>query len=126
METTPRDPRLLRHGTVERARRSDQRPPRTPARHRPGLPEPDPLHLAVPDPLRPTPRTHQRTLKPGEPRKRVTTTDADQSARRFPDLIGRDFSIGEPGLRYVGDITYLPIADGTNLFLSTCIDLGLR
>src|SRR5699024_10585015 len=59
-------------------------------------------------------------------RKRVTTTDADQSARRFPDLIGRDFSIGEPGLRYVGDITYLPIADGTNLFLSTCIDLGSR
>lgn len=59
-------------------------------------------------------------------RKRVTTTDADQSARRFPDLIDRDFSIGDPGLRYVGDITYLPIADGTNLFLSTCIDLGSR
>ncbi|MGB6245327.1 IS3 family transposase [Gordonia sp. (in: high G+C Gram-positive bacteria)] len=67
-------------------------------------------------------------------RERVTTTDADQSARRFPDLVGRDFSIGEPGLRYVGDIpphaggtpSYLPIADGTNLFLSTCIDLGSR
>src|SRR5699024_8537449 len=67
METTARDPRLLRHQPVERARRSDQRTPRTPPRHRPGLPEPDPLHLAVPDPLRPASRTHQRTLKPEEP-----------------------------------------------------------
>ena len=50
----------------------------------------------------------------------------DQSARRFPDLIGRDFSVGDPGRRYVGDITYLPIADGTNLYLASCIDLGSR
>src|SRR5699024_516416 len=67
METTARDPRLLRHQPVERARRSDQWTPRAPARHRPGLPESDPLHLAVPDPFRPAPRTHQRTLKPEEP-----------------------------------------------------------
>src|SRR5699024_11974482 len=67
METTARDPRLLRHQPVERARRSDQRTPRTPPRHRPGLPEPGPLHLAVPDPLRPASRTYQRTLKPEEP-----------------------------------------------------------
>jgi transposase InsO family protein len=26
----------------------------------------------------------------------------------------------------VGDITYLPIADGSNLSLATCIDLGSR
>lgn len=31
-----------------------------------------------------------------------------------------------PGRRYVGDITYLPIADGSNLYLATCIDLGSR
>jgi transposase InsO family protein len=43
-----------------------------------------------------------------------------------PDLIGRDFSVGDPGRRYVGDITYLPIADGTNLYLASCIDLGSR
>src|SRR5699024_7366355 len=67
METTARDPRLLRHQPVERARRRDQWTPRAPARHRPGLPESDPLHLAVPDPFRPAPRTHQRTLKPEEP-----------------------------------------------------------
>ncbi|GGF34417.1 hypothetical protein GCM10010922_07000 [Microbacterium sorbitolivorans] len=59
-------------------------------------------------------------------RRRVKTTIPDQSARRFPDLIGRDFSVGVPGRRYVGDITYLPIADGTNLYLASCIDLGSR
>lgn len=59
-------------------------------------------------------------------RKRVKTTVPDQSGRRFPDLLGRDFTIGEPGRRYVGDITYLPIEDGTNLYLASCIDLGSR
>lgn len=56
----------------------------------------------------------------------MKTTIPDQSGRRFPDLIDRDFSIGEPNLRYVGDITYLPIADGTNLYLCTVMDLGSR
>jgi len=59
-------------------------------------------------------------------RRRVKTTIPDQSGRKHPDLIGRDFSIGEPNRRYVGDITYLPIADGSNLYLATCIDLGSR
>ena len=59
-------------------------------------------------------------------RRRVKTTIPDQSGRRFPDLIERDFSVGDPGRRYVGDITYLPIADGSNLYLATCIDLGSR
>lgn len=59
-------------------------------------------------------------------RKRVRTTIPDQTGRRFPDHIGRDFRIGAPGCRYVGDITYLPIADGTNLYLATVIDLGSR
>ena len=59
-------------------------------------------------------------------RRRVKTTIPDQSGRKFLDLIGRDFSTGEPNRRYVGDITYLPIADGSNLYLATCIDLGSR
>ncbi|GAA0492693.1 hypothetical protein GCM10009532_15220 [Microbacterium aurantiacum] len=59
-------------------------------------------------------------------RRRVKTTIPDQTGRKYPDLIGRDFSIGEPNRRYVGDITYLPIADGSNLYLATCIDLGSR
>jgi len=60
-------------------------------------------------------------------RRRVKTTIPDQSSRRSPDLPDLDFSVGEPSRRYVGDIrTYLPIADGTNLYLATCIDLGSR
>jgi transposase InsO family protein len=59
-------------------------------------------------------------------RRRVKTMIPDQSGRRFPDLIERDFSTGEPNRRYVGDITYLPIADGTNLYLGSVIDLGSR
>ena len=37
-------------------------------------------------------------------RRRVKTTIPDQSGRKYPDLIGRDFSIGEPNRRYVGDV----------------------
>ncbi len=59
-------------------------------------------------------------------RRRVKTTVAEQTEEKFPDLLNRDFTVGEPGRRYVGDITYLPIADGTNLYLATCIDLGSR
>lgn len=46
----------------------------------------------------------------------MKTTTPDQSGRKFPDLVGRDFTAESPNLRYVGDITSLPIADGTNLF----------
>ncbi|MET4783558.1 transposase InsO family protein [Glaciihabitans sp. UYNi722] len=68
-------------------------------------------------------------------RRRVKTTIPDQSGRRFPDLIQRDFTADEPNQRYVGDIpqpgrgcgpTYLPIADGSNLYLATMIDLCSR
>ncbi|MFA5608350.1 MAG: IS3 family transposase [Leucobacter sp.] len=59
-------------------------------------------------------------------RRRVRTTILDQAGRRFPDLIGRDFSAGTPGCRYVGDITYLPLQDGSNLYLASVIDLGSR
>lgn len=59
-------------------------------------------------------------------RRRVKTTIPDQSGRRFPDLIGRDFTAEQPNEKYVGDITYLPIADGTNLYLATVIDLCSR
>lgn len=33
-------------------------------------------------------------------RRRVRTTIPDQAGRRFPDLIGRDFSAGTPGCRF--------------------------
>jgi transposase InsO family protein len=56
----------------------------------------------------------------------VRTTVPDQSGRTFPDLLGRDFTAPAPNCRYVGDITYLPLADGRNLYLATVIDLHSR
>jgi transposase InsO family protein len=43
-----------------------------------------------------------------------------------PDLLSRDFTAPALNCRYVGDITYLPIADGTNLYLATVIDCFSR
>ncbi|WP_017616515.1 IS3 family transposase [Nocardiopsis salina] len=59
-------------------------------------------------------------------RRRVRTTDADQGARKHPDLLRRDFSAHSVGTKYVGDITYLPLADGRSLYLATVIDLCSR
>jgi len=39
-----------------------------------------------------------------------------------PDLLNRDFTVGAPNRKYVGDITYLPLATGANLYLVTVID----
>ncbi len=44
----------------------------------------------------------------------------------MPDLLKRDFTAPAPNRRYVGDITYLPLADGTNLYLATVIDCYSR
>jgi transposase InsO family protein len=59
-------------------------------------------------------------------RRRHRTTLADPAAAKAPDLLGRDFTAETPNARYVGDITYLPIADGTFLYLATVMDLCSR
>jgi transposase InsO family protein len=59
-------------------------------------------------------------------RRRVRTTIPEPSDVKVPDLLGRDFTAPAPNRRYVGDITYLPIADGTNLYLATVIDCFSR
>lgn len=59
-------------------------------------------------------------------KRRVRTTSPEPSGQKYPDLLKRDFTAPAPGLRYVGDITYLPIADGTNLYLATVIDCYSR
>lgn len=59
-------------------------------------------------------------------RHRVRTTVPDPSKRKHPDLIGRVFTAVTPNQKYVGDITYLPIKDGSNLYLATVIDLCSR
>ncbi|MFF1834917.1 IS3 family transposase [Streptomyces sp. NPDC058231] len=41
-------------------------------------------------------------------RRRVRTTIPDPAASQVPDLFQRDFTATEPGLKYMGDITYPP------------------
>jgi transposase InsO family protein len=59
-------------------------------------------------------------------RRRVRTTIPEPSDQKVPDLLRRDFTAPAPNQRYVGDITYLPIADGSNLYLATVIDCFSR
>jgi len=58
-------------------------------------------------------------------RKSRCLTKQDRAAPPAPDLILRDFTAPMPGLRLVGDITYLPTAEGW-LYLATVIDLCTR
>jgi transposase InsO family protein len=59
-------------------------------------------------------------------KRRVRTTIPDQAEQKVPDLLRRDFTAQAPNQRYVGDITYLPLTDGTNLYLATVIDCYSR
>ncbi|SMO77964.1 Transposase InsO and inactivated derivatives [Propioniciclava tarda] len=59
-------------------------------------------------------------------KRRVRTTIPDQADQKVPDLVKRDFTADAPNRRYVGDITYLPLADGGNLYLATVIDCFSR
>jgi len=55
-------------------------------------------------------------------RRRVKTTTPDPAKQKVPDLLKRDFTAIAPNRKYVGDITYLPLATGSNLYLATVID----
>ncbi len=59
-------------------------------------------------------------------RRRVRTTIPEPSDAKAPDLLKRDFTAPTTNTKYVEDITYLPIADGTNLYLATVIDCCSR
>jgi transposase InsO family protein len=59
-------------------------------------------------------------------RRRVKTTTPDPANQKVPDLLERDFTAAEPNTKYVGDITYLPLATGGNLYLATVIDCCSR
>jgi transposase InsO family protein len=59
-------------------------------------------------------------------KRRVRTTIPEPAEQKVPDLLARDFTAKAPNQRYVGDITYLPIADGSNLYLATVIDCYSR
>ena len=59
-------------------------------------------------------------------RRRVKTTQPDPARQKVPDLLKRDFTAEQPNTAYVGDITYLPMATGANLYLATVIDCCSR
>jgi transposase InsO family protein len=59
-------------------------------------------------------------------RRRVKTTTPDPANQKVPDLLKRDFTAPVPNRTYVGDITYLPLTTGTNLYLATVIDCCSR
>ncbi|WP_326763436.1 IS3 family transposase [Streptomyces sp. NBC_01591] len=56
---------------------------------------------------------------------RRSLTRADTKAAPSPDLIGRDFTATRPGTKIVGDITYIPTAEGW-LYLAAWLDLATR
>ncbi|WP_329460743.1 IS3 family transposase [Streptomyces sp. NBC_01497] len=56
---------------------------------------------------------------------RRSLTKADTKAAPSPDLVGRDFTAGRPGTKIVGDITYIPTAEGW-LYLASWLDLATR
>jgi putative transposase len=58
-------------------------------------------------------------------RKKVRTTIPDVSAPPLPDRLRRDFSVGEPGRRTCGDITYVPTDEGW-LYVADVLDIGSR
>lgn len=61
-------------------------------------------------------------LQPCQPRPwRHSLTEADQTPAAIPDLLERDFTADRPGVKMVGDITYVPTWQGW-LFLATVID----
>lgn len=58
-------------------------------------------------------------------RAKVRTTIPDVSAPPVPDLIRRDFSVGEPDRAWAGDITYIGTDEGW-LYLADVLDVGSR
>ncbi|WP_189788481.1 IS3 family transposase [Streptomyces capitiformicae] len=58
--------------------------------------------------------------------RRVRTTVPVPAASPVADLFQRDFTAAEPGLKYMGDITYLPLENGEFLYLATVLDCFSR
>jgi len=67
----------------------------------------------------------ERDIRGVTRRKRRSLTRPDKKAKPAPDLIGRDFHAERPGTKLVGDITYLPTAEGW-LYLACWLDLATR
>ena len=64
----------------------------------------------------------QEGLVPCQPRPFRVTTEADaEAAASMPDLVQRDFIADRPGMKFVGDITYIYTRPGF-ICLATVID----
>lgn len=64
----------------------------------------------------------QEELVPCQPRPFRVTTQADaDAASSMPDLVKRDFTAERPGVKFVGDITYIHTWQGF-IYLATVID----
>jgi putative transposase len=61
----------------------------------------------------------------GKRRFRVLTSDSKHSLPVAPNVLARKFSVGAPNQVWVGDLTYIPTAEGW-LFLAVVIDLFSR
>jgi putative transposase len=60
------------------------------------------------------------------PRRRRGSTRPDSSARKAPDLVGRDFSLRDkPNQVWIGDLTEIPNEEG-KLYLASVLDLHSR
>ncbi|UKL04175.1 MULTISPECIES: IS3 family transposase [unclassified Streptomyces] len=59
-------------------------------------------------------------------RRRHRTTIPDPAAQAVPDLLRRNFTAPAPDRAWIGDITYLPLAGGSFLYLATVIDVFSR
>jgi putative transposase len=60
-------------------------------------------------------------LYPCQPKPFRPTTTVAGDASEIPDLVKRDFTADAPGIKLVGDITYVPTAEGF-AYLATVID----
>nr|WP_136194006.1 IS3 family transposase [Actinomyces procaprae] len=60
-------------------------------------------------------------LSAARPRRKVRTTVPAQDLDERPDLVQRDFTASVPGVKWVGDITYIPTWVGF-VYLATVLD----
>jgi putative transposase len=81
-------------------------------------------HPCGPELVRAIMRKHD--LVPCQPKPwRASLTEQDGHDHQIPDLVAQDFTADAPGMKLVGDITYIPTWQGW-LFLATVIDVHTR